>query len=141
VGRRASAGLLIGVVVLDTHVWIWWADDPARLSATAREAIDQADSIGIASISCWEVAMLSLGGRVTLDRDIARWVRQALAQPGVVAVPLTPKVAVDAALLEREGFSGDPADRLIYATARDVGARLVTRDERIRGFDARGTVW
>jgi PIN domain nuclease of toxin-antitoxin system len=129
------------VVVLDTHAWMWWLDDPTRLSMTARAAIEEADPIGVASISCWEVAMLSLSGRVTLDRDASRWVRQALAQPGVVTIPLTSKVAVDAALLEREGFVGDPADRLIYATARDAGAQLVTRDERIRGFDRRGTVW
>jgi PIN domain nuclease of toxin-antitoxin system len=129
------------VVVLDTHAWIWWTDDPTRLSEAARQAIEEADPIGVASISCWEVGMLSLSGRVRLDRDTRRWVRQALAQPGVMAIPLTPKVALDAALLEPEGFIGDPADRLIYASARDAGARLVTRDERIRGFDPRGTLW
>jgi PIN domain nuclease of toxin-antitoxin system len=129
------------VVVLDTHAWIWWTDDPKRLSLAAREAIGEADPIGVAAISCWELGMLSLSGRVTLDRDPSRWVRQALAQPGVVAIPLTPKVALDAALLERDGFVGDPADRLIYATARDAGARLVTRDTRLREFDRRGTLW
>ena len=85
--------------------------------------------------------MLELRGRLTLDRDLARWVRQALAQPGLMALPITPKVALDAALLEREAFGGDPADRLINATAQDSGARLVTRDTRLRDFDPRGTLW
>ncbi len=129
------------MVVLDTHAWLWLTDDPARLSSRAREAIAEADPIGVAAISCWELGMLSLSGRLTLDRDASRWVRQALAQPGIAAMPLTPKIALDAALLEREGFASDPADRLIYATARDSGARLVTRDARIREFDPRGTVW
>lgn len=129
------------MVVLDTHAWIWWADDPARLSPTALAAIEKADPIGVAAISCWELAMLSQSGRLTLDREPARWVRQALAQPGVVAIPLGPKVALEAALLDRQEFVGDPADRLIYATARDVGAPLITRDQRLRDFDPRGTVW
>lgn len=129
------------MVVLDTHAWIWWADDPARLSRAARDAITEADPIGVSAISCWEVGMLALGGRITLDRDVSRWVRQALGQPGVVALPIEPKVALDAARLEREGFVGDPADRLIYATARDTGAVLVTRDERLRAYDPRGTLW
>jgi PIN domain nuclease of toxin-antitoxin system len=129
------------VLVLDTHAWIWWADDPARLSPAARDAIAAADPIGVPAISCWEVAMLAQAGRVGFDRDVATWIRQALAQPGVVALPLSPKVAVDAALLSAAGFPGDPADRLIYAAARDEGVLLVTRDERIREFDPRGTIW
>lgn len=129
------------MVVLDTHAWVWMTDDPTRLSPRAADAIAEADPIGVAAISCWELGMLSLGGRLTLDRDASLWVRQALAQPGILALPLTPKIALDAALLEGEGFANDPADRLIYATARDSGARLVTRDARIRAFDPRGTVW
>ena len=57
------------------------------------------------------------------------------------AHPLTPEVAVAAALLDGHGFPGDPADRFIYATAQAERARLVTRDETIRAFDARNTVW
>jgi PIN domain nuclease of toxin-antitoxin system len=129
------------VVVLDTHAWIWWNDDPARLSARARDVLSDAESIGIAAISCWEIAMLVLGGRISLDREVRRWVEQALTRPGLEAIPLSPRVAVDAALLEREGFAPDPADRLIYATARHRGARLITRDAAIREFDPRGTIW
>jgi PIN domain nuclease of toxin-antitoxin system len=129
------------VILLDTHVWLWWISAPAKLTGAARSAVDGADQIGIASISAWEVAMLELRDRVSLDREVGRWVRQALAQPRVRELPLTAAVAVAAALLERDGFPGDPADRIIYATARETRSPLVTRDERLREHDPAGTVW
>jgi len=129
------------VLVLDTHAWLWSNDDPARLSDAAREAVEGADPVAVAAISCWEVGMLALRGRITLDRDVSQWVRQALTRAGTVALSISPQVALGAAMLEREGFVGDPADRLIYATAREAGAVLVTRDERLRRFDPRGTLW
>lgn len=129
------------MVVLDTHAWIWWCDDPGRLSTPAASVIEASGSIGLATISCWEAAMLAVRGRVSFDRGVANWVRQALARPGLEVLPLSPQAAVAAALLEGEGFVGDPADRLIYATAREAGAQLVTRDTGLREFDPRGTVW
>jgi PIN domain nuclease of toxin-antitoxin system len=128
------------MVVLDTHAWLWWVDAPERLSDRARTAIDEAGAIGVAAISCWEVAMLVVKRRVELALPARAWVRQALSQPGIVALPLGPAQAVEAALLDPQ-FPGDPADRLIYATARDQGAALVTRDGRLREFDPRLTVW
>lgn len=84
--------------------------------------------------------MLAAKDRIRLDRPVERWVRQALARPGLSAVSLTPQVATAAGLLPGS-FPGDPADRLIYATARAEGAELITRDRRLRDFDARGTRW
>jgi PIN domain nuclease of toxin-antitoxin system len=129
------------VILLDTHAWLWRVAAPDRLSAGARAAIDHADRIGVATISCWEVVMLELRGRIALDRPVDRWIRQALAQERVEAVPLTAEIAVRAALLENEGFPGDTADRIIYASSRAEGAKLVTRDEPLRRHDASGTVW
>lgn len=129
------------MIVLDTHVWLWATANPERLSAPAKGAIDRADRVGVAAISCWEVAMLALRGRIALDREPERWVRQALSRPGIEAIPLMPHAAVAAALLDEQGFAGDPADRLIYATARDAGATLVTKDRRLRDFDTRATLW
>jgi PIN domain nuclease of toxin-antitoxin system len=129
------------MVVLDTHAWIWWMDDPSRLSPAAWQALERAEAIGVAAISCWEAGMLALTGRVTFEPQVERWVRLALGAQGVSALPTSPKVALDAALLGGEGFAGDPADRLIYATAVDAGATLVTRDSRMRAFDPRGTLW
>ncbi len=127
-------------VLLDTHVWIWWVADPKRLSQQAAEAIADAGTLLVASISCWEVAMLAAKRRIEFDRPAERWIRQALARPGLRSVSLTPGVATAAGLLP-ESFPGDPADRLIYATARAEGAELLTRDRRLRQFDARGTRW
>jgi PIN domain nuclease of toxin-antitoxin system len=127
--------------LLDTHAWLWWLAEPSKLSQAARDAIDSADRIGVATISCWEIAMLSESGRITLDRPIGAWVQQALGDTRTTSLPLTSEVTISAATLSRDGFVGDPADRIIYSTARDVGAALVTRDAALRAFDPRGTIW
>jgi PIN domain nuclease of toxin-antitoxin system len=129
------------VIVLDTHAWLWWVAAPEKLSKRAREAIDSSERLAVATISCWEVAMLAEAGRITLDRPIGAWVAQALADPRVQSLPLTSSVAVGAALLGRDGFHGDPADRIVYSTARDVNAGLVTSDKALRDFDPRATIW
>jgi PIN domain nuclease of toxin-antitoxin system len=129
------------VIVLDTHAWLWWTAEPAKLSRPAQDAIDHAERIGIATISCWEITMLVEAGRIELDRPAGAWMEQALADIRTQSLPLTSTVAVRAALLGREGFGGDPADRIIYATARNAAARLITRDRSLRAFDPRGTIW
>ena len=129
------------MLVLDTHAWMWWVDSPHLLSATASKEIGSAESLGISAISCWEVALLAVKGRIGLDRDVGMWIRSALARPGVVALPLVPEDAVEAAALDTDSFPPDPADRMIYATARSRGAPLVTKDRRLREFDPRGTIW
>ena len=129
------------MIVLDTHAWLWWVAEPGRLSPAARRAIDDAETIGICTMSAWEVAMLVQRGRISLDRDVATWVRQALARRRIETLAPTADIAVAASLLDRERFTGDPIDRVIYATARANRAALVTRDERIRRFDERLAVW
>jgi PIN domain nuclease of toxin-antitoxin system len=129
------------VIVLDTHAWLWWLAEPSRLSRAARRAIDEAETIGVSAISAWELAMLVRRRRISLDRDVGAWVRQALVPARVRQHPLTADVAVAAGMLDGGGFPGDPADRFIYATAQAMRAPLVTRDEAIRGYDARTTVW
>jgi PIN domain nuclease of toxin-antitoxin system len=128
------------LIVLDTHVWLWVTLQPNRLSRRARLAIEEAETIGISTISCWEIALLGRIGRIEFLRDVRLWIRQALAHERVEALPLTADAAVEAALLG-ERFPGDPADRMIYATARTHEAPLVTKDRRIRRFDRATTVW
>ncbi|MDN5933268.1 MAG: type II toxin-antitoxin system VapC family toxin, partial [Pseudonocardia sp.] len=106
------------MIVLDTHAWIWMVDEPGRLSASAAAAIEGAGRLGVCTISCWEMAMLTRRGRIRLDRDVASWVRMAIADPRVDALGLSPDVAVAAALLDGPSVPRDPADRVIYATAR-----------------------
>jgi PIN domain nuclease of toxin-antitoxin system len=128
------------VIVLDTHAWIWWRAEPGRLSAAAAQAIADADRVGVSTISVWELGMLVRRGRISLDRDVVRWARQALAGPRVAVLAPGPDVALAAALLD-DAFPGDPADRLIYAAARNAGCPLVTRDARIAGFNPARAVW
>ncbi len=127
--------------MLDTHAWLWWTAAPEHLSKPAAAAIDEATRIGVSTLSAWEIATLARRGRISLDRDIRLWVRQALAQPRVVAISPGADVAIAAALLDPEVFPGDPMDRMIYCTARDAEAPLVTRDRALRWFDPRNTVW
>jgi PIN domain nuclease of toxin-antitoxin system len=129
------------VIVLDTHVWLWWMSSPERLSETAVDAIAGASTLGVCTLSAWELAMLVAKGRVSLDRDVGSWVRQALAQPRVEAVAPSAEIAVAAGALDAQGFPGDPADRMIYATARSLAATLITRDHALRTFDPALTLW
>lgn len=129
------------VIVLDTHVWLWWLTAPERLSRAAEQAIEQAPRIGVSTLSAWEVAMLVVRGRISLDRDVSLWVKQALADERVDSLAPSAEVAVTAGLLDAQSFPGDPVDRLIYATARSTGATLLTRDAAIRAFDSRSTLW
>jgi PIN domain nuclease of toxin-antitoxin system len=127
------------LIVLDTHAWIWWNAEPDKLSGLARQAIDDADEVGICPISCWELAMLVSKGRLKLDRAPLEWVNEALSDDFCKVIPISPAIAVTAGTLE--GFHGDPADRLIVATAIQTGVPLVTRDRQIRDFGRVDSVW
>lgn len=118
------------MIVLDTHAWLWWLSGTARLGRVASRRIDDADMIGVPAICCLEVAAAVHRGRLALDRGVLDWLADALATPRVALLPLTPRVAVRASSLT--GFHGDPADRLIVATALEAGSALVTRDGAIR---------
>jgi len=127
------------VTVLDTHAWLWWLSEPDQLGRAAIKRIQGSDRIGIAAVSCFEVAAAVAKGRVTLDRGTLEWLQQALSAPRVELLPLTPAVAVKATMLGR--FHGDPADRVIVATAILESAVLVTKDQRIRKYEAVSTIW
>lgn len=126
------------MILLDTHAWIWWHSEPRRLSRRARAAIDEAEDVAVAAISTWELAMLAARGRVRLDRDALLWMRQALARERSELLPLTPEVAALSASLTMQG---DPADRIIVATASVHGIALVTKDAAIRSAAEVPTIW
>ncbi|MCA1831438.1 MAG: type II toxin-antitoxin system VapC family toxin [Actinomycetota bacterium] len=120
-------------VLLDSHVVLWWYAESSHLSRTARRVIDDALKLFVSPISCWEIALLSARKRVRLDRDVYEWTNEVLNADRVSEAPLSPSAAISAALMGSE-FPGDPADRFLYATAKDLGIPLVTRDESIRGY-------
>lgn len=129
--------------LLDTHIWIWWmiGADPLR-SSTARERIARAideESARVSVISLWEVGMLEAHKRISLTVDVETWTRQALSSPGLSLAPLTPDIALASSHLPGE-IHGDPADRMLIATARSFGATLVTRDRRILEYSQAGHV-
>jgi len=129
------------VIVLDTHAWLWWAAAPDRLGAGARQAIDETDRLTVSTVSCFEVVALAERGRISLSLDAPTWIRRALAHARLDWLAPDPATAVRAALLPRDRFPGDPIDRLIYATALELGCPLLTRDRGIRSFDPARTVW
>jgi PIN domain nuclease of toxin-antitoxin system len=126
------------VIVVDTHALIWWITGDARLSERARELINRS-AVGIAVITCWEIALLAARGRIALDDHITDWWHDVLALPSTALLPLTIEVAHTAARL-RDPIR-DPADRLIVATALHQGVALVTKDERIRAAGVVQTIW
>ncbi|MDX1998464.1 MAG: type II toxin-antitoxin system VapC family toxin [Thermoanaerobaculia bacterium] len=129
------------MIVLDTHVWLWWVSDPGMLSPPARRALEYSKRLGLCPISCWEIATKVSQGRLELDRDVGLWVTQALARPALELLPITAEIAVAAGRLGTEGLHGDPADRLIVATARQNGVPLVTKDAALRAFSGVETIW
>ena len=128
------------MIVLDTHAWLWWIAGDPRLSRRARRAIEADHAPAVATISVWETATLVRLGRIRLTPDLPTWLARALGGSGVQALPLTVEAAAAAGELP-DSFPGDPADRIAYATAVTVGARFLTKDGRLRGYDPARTVW
>ena len=125
---------------VDTHTWVWWVDGDPRLSQAARAAIDSSDEIAVSAISVWELATLERLGRLKLLPDIRTWVRRALARRGVALHEVTSDVALVAGSIS-SSFPGDPADRIIYATALANDAALISADRRMARHDPERVIW
>jgi len=120
-------------VLLDTHVLLWWRAGGDRLSPDARAQIRAANPVLISPITFWEVGTLLRQGRIALDRPLADWVVDLLADAQIDVAALSPRAAAEAGSLP-EAFPGDPADRLIYATAAELRVALISKDERLRAY-------
>jgi PIN domain nuclease of toxin-antitoxin system len=119
----------VTTVLLDSHVVQWWSAEPDRLSESATRALTDADELAVASISWFELAWLAEHERIVVTVPIRSWL-QGLADQ-IRTVGTTPAIAATAVSLP-SSFPGDPADRLIYATAIEYGMPLVTKDQRLR---------
>lgn len=123
------------MILLDTHIWVWWVHEEERLTANQLEIIraNETDTIGVSAISCWEIAKLVERGRLELSVSLEEWFEQALNYPGIRILELTPEIAIESTRLPGE-FHRDPADQIIVATARILNCALVTSDERILDY-------
>jgi PIN domain nuclease of toxin-antitoxin system len=122
--------------LLDTHVLLWWLSGGSRLSAEASRVIETADRLLVSPISCWEIGTLARSGRIVLDRPIASWIARVFEDRRHAVAQLTPEAAGWAGSLDDASFPGDPADRLIYSTAREHRVPLISKDARLRDYAA-----
>ena len=119
--------------LLDTHILLWWHGDRGRLSREQQDVIAAAGAdspLEVSDISLWEVATLYSLGRIRLTIPLREWLDKAVAAPLVRRHGISPAVAAELASLP-DSFHRDPADRILVATARVLGATLLTRDRRI----------
>jgi PIN domain nuclease of toxin-antitoxin system len=129
------------VILLDTHVLIWLASDPAKLSSSAAQAIRRAPREGgmaISAITLWELAWIAAHHRVQITGTIEAYINEITSRTSIR--PITPEIAVMANQLPSD-YSSDPCDCLIGATALAEGIPLVTKDRKIRNSRAITTIW
>lgn len=131
------------MIVLDTHVLVFWVSDPKRLSAKTRLSIRKnlkEKAVYVSAISVWEIAMLVAKGRLVLTMDVETWLDKVESLPGIQFVPIDSTIARKSVMLPGTLHS-DPADRIIIATTRQLGATLITSDQKIRTYKHVETLW
>ena len=130
-------------LLLDTHIWLWFAEGNAtRLPPASVRKLDDArkgDGLLVSAISVWEIGVLHAKGRIQLSAPLRDWVNNALAPAGIGLLPLDAETASESTLLPGEPH-GDPADRFLIAAARTKGVILATRDENIIDYGKAGYV-
>jgi len=120
--------------LLDTHILLWWLRQDPRLPESYLAVFEKADAerpLWLSEISLWEIATLYSLGRIELRLPLHEWLEKATSPPLVRRVGLSPAIAAEVAVLP-DSFHRDPADRIIVATARVLGATLLTQDRAIR---------
>jgi PIN domain nuclease of toxin-antitoxin system len=117
------------MIVLDTHIWLWWVNgNTAALGEKRKEMVDAADEAVVSAISCFEVAWLEAHGRIELLCDRTSWFEKALQGSGITLLPITPEIAGRAVDLPEHHT--DPQDRLIIASALIHEAQLMSSDRK-----------
>jgi len=120
-------------ILLDTHTWIWLINGQPKFSSKILKLINQAASanaIFVSAISVWELSMLESKERIILTQPVNDWIKDALNAPGIQLIPLLPEISVESCRLPGN-FHGDPADRIIVATARIKKLSIITKDKKI----------
>jgi PIN domain nuclease of toxin-antitoxin system len=122
------------MIILDTHIWIWWVQEDPRLTEKHQAWLQQyeVDGLGVSIFSCWEVTKLAEKGRIILPCPVEQWLNLALTYPGVRLLDLSVPIVVESSNLP--GFHKDPADQIIVATARILGCLLLTAGRAILSY-------
>jgi PIN domain nuclease of toxin-antitoxin system len=122
------------MILLDTHIFIWWIDDSPRLSQRHRQIVRerQDDGLAISIYSCWEIAKLVEYGKLELKFPLEDWLEIALSHPNLRAIDLTIPIIIKSTRLS--GFHKDPADQIIVATSIVLGISLLTADNKIIAY-------
>ncbi len=115
------------IIVLDTHIWIWFINlEWERFPSSWLDVIETADRVGISPVSCYEVALAEARGRLLLPCNVDQWFQEALEPSGISLFPLTPTISSCAVNLSP--IHRDPFDRIIMATAIEYQAKLASID-------------
>lgn len=133
------------MIVLDTHVLIWWVSGDKQLSSNAKIAIEKELStedgmVLVSAISAWEIAMLVKADRLILTMTVDDWLETASAIEGVRFSPVNNLLGVESTRLPGD-FHKDPADRMIVALARHLNVPLVTADTKIQAYKHVLSIW
>ncbi|MEH1849441.1 MAG: type II toxin-antitoxin system VapC family toxin [Nostoc sp.] len=123
------------MIILDTHIWVWWNHNDSKLTLGQREAInrERPHGLGVCSISLLEISRLVTQNKLILPCSIQEWFNIVLAQEGVLLLSITPQIAIDSYSLPGN-FHKYPADRIIVSTARMYDVPLVSVDEKILAY-------
>jgi PIN domain nuclease of toxin-antitoxin system len=131
------------MIVIDTHIWLWWLSNPEKLSKLASEHIDNEIKNGqiiISTISTWEMAMLIAKGRLKMSIGISDWIAATESLPFVKFSRVDNKIALQSVQLPGK-LHNDPADRIIIATAITMNASVVTSDRKIIAYPVVRSIW
>lgn len=133
-------GAVTAPLILDTCAVIWIAEDQP-IGAEARDAIEQEIKSGaavlVSPMTAWEIGLLTARGRITLSMGPLKWFERFSSMPGVALAPMTAGTLIESSYLPGRP-PNDPVDRMMIATARELGGRLVTRDRALLSYGEAG---
>lgn len=131
------------MILLDTHVFLWWIGDKERLTRKAKRVLKEAEThkdLAVSAISFWEIALLLKKGRLSVTLDAEKWLDHLESYPGLHIIPVDATIARFSVFLAGP-LHADPADRIIIATARNLNLSLITADAKIRKYPHVTTIW
>jgi PIN domain nuclease of toxin-antitoxin system len=129
----------VEVIIVDTHVLLWWSNAPHLISQAADNAFSDADVVAVSAITAWEIAILRSRRRIEIENDALQWLQKLTSSRGLRVLPVT--IEIGALAAELHELLRDPIDCLIAATALTHNVPLVTKDDRIRRSGVVTTIW